>query len=360
MNEIEDINDKKGILQETPIYIGVSVILVVILIFSLLYSIAFGSVDIPIKDIYKIIGYKLLQINQIDNIPRAIVDIVWIIRLPRIVLAIVVGMGLSVCGVVMQAIVKNPLADPYVLGVSSGASLGATLAIMLGIGAKLGSNYVGISAFTMAFIVSIMVITLANIKGRANSTKLLLAGMAISTLCSAFSSFIIYTSNNREGMRTVAFWLMGSFSGANWDNLIVVVPIVILSTVFFITQYRTLNLMLLGDEVSITLGENLHSYRQLYLLITSIVIGFLVYNSGIIGFVGLIIPHITRLIFGTDHKKIILISALMGSILLIWADVISRLIIKGSEISVGIIIALIGAPSFVYLMISKTYGFGGN
>jgi iron complex transport system permease protein len=117
--------------------------------------------------------------------------------------------------------------------------------------------------------------------------------------------------------------------------------------------------MLLGDQVSITLGRNLHSYRQFYLLITSIVIGFLVYNSGIIGFVGLIIPHIARLIFGTDHKKIILISALMGSILLIWADVISRLIIEGSEIPVGIVIALIGAPSFVYLMINRTYGFGG-
>jgi iron complex transport system permease protein len=161
-------------------------------------------------------------------------------------------------------------------------------------------------------------------------------------------------------MRTVAFWLMGSFSGANWPNLEVAVPIVLLSTLFFMSQYRNLNLMLLGDEVSITLGTNLHLYRQIYLLITSIIIGFLVYNSGIIGFVGLIVPHIARMIFGTDHKKILLISSLIGAILLIWSDVISRLIIPGSEIPVGIVISLIGAPSFVYLIISKTYGFGGK
>jgi iron complex transport system permease protein len=118
--------------------------------------------------------------------------------------------------------------------------------------------------------------------------------------------------------------------------------------------------MLLGDEASITLGTDLQRYRQFYLLITSIIIGFLVFNSGIIGFVGLIVPHIARLIFGTDHKKILLMSALIGSILLIWSDVISRLIIQGSEVPVGIIISLIGAPSFVYLIVSRTYGFGGK
>ncbi|MFO7886709.1 MAG: iron ABC transporter permease [Eubacteriales bacterium] len=360
MSKANISNLKKIIQKEKTSYIIFSITLLVILVFSFLHSITFGTVDISVKEIYSIIAHNVIGIEGIDNLSRAIIDIVWIIRLPRLVLAIVVGAGLATCGVVMQAIVKNPLADPYILGISSGASLGATLAIMLGIGRKLGSNYVGISAFAMAFIVSMMVITLANIKGKANSTKLLLAGMAISTLCSSFSSFIIYTSSNREGMRDVAFWLMGSFSGAKWENLIVVVPFVLLATIFFTTQHRTLNLMLLGDDVSITLGKNLHSYRQFYLLITSIVIGFLVYNSGIIGFVGLIIPHISRLLFGTDHKKIILISALMGSILLIWADVISRLIIKGSEIPVGIVIALIGAPAFVYLMINRNYGFGGD
>ncbi|WP_130808005.1 FecCD family ABC transporter permease [Senegalia massiliensis] len=359
MQDSNNLKNKKYLI-ETPTYIGVSIILVLFLVFSFFYSITFGSIDISVKDIYRIILHKIFNIGSIDNLSRAIIDIVWLVRLPRIILAIIVGMGLSVSGVIMQAVVKNPLADPYILGISSGASLGATLAIMLGIGATLGSNYVGISAFIMAFIVSIMVVALANVGGRPTSTKLLLAGMAISTLCSSFSSFIIYTSENREGMRTVAFWLMGSFSGANWDNLKIAIPVVVISTIFFITQYRTLNLMLLGDEASITLGTDLQRYRQFYLLITSIIIGFLVFNSGIIGFVGLIVPHIARLIFGTDHKKILLMSALIGSILLIWSDVISRLIIQGSEVPVGIIISLIGAPSFVYLIVSRTYGFGGK
>lgn len=353
-----DMNNK--INDKTPIYLGVSFGLIIILILSFFYAVTFGSMNITSSMIYKIIINKLFNFTLSEKIPDYIYDIVWLIRLPRIVLAILVGIGLAISGVIMQAVVKNPLADPYILGMSSGASLGATLAIMLGIGIKFGSNYIGFAAFFMSFIVSIIVLILANLKGKANSTKLILAGMAISSLCSAFSSFIIYTSSDREGIKTVTFWLMGSFSGAKWENIIFLIPIISLAVLFFLSQHRTLNIMLLGDDVSITLGKDLIIYRQVYLLVISIVIGFLVFNSGIIGFVGLIIPHIARLLFGTDHKKIIPISALLGSILLIWADVISRVIIKGSEIPVGIIISLIGAPCFIYLMISKTYGFGGK
>ena len=153
---------------------------------------------------------------------------------------------------------------------------------------------------------------------------------------------------------------MGSLAGAKWNEIVIILPVIILGTIFFITQYRTLNLMLLGDEVSITLGTDLHKFRIIYLLITSLMIGLLVYVSGMIGFVGLIIPHIVRIIFGTDHKKIIPITALLGSIILIWADVLSRALIKGTEIPIGIVISIIGSPLFVWLMIKKNYGFGGN
>lgn len=355
----KDIN--QGLFKGMPAYVGVSTILFLILMFSILISVTMGSVDISIKDIYKIIAYKMFAIGDHSSLPSdAMIDIVWLIRLPRIILAVGIGMGLSTSGIVMQAIVKNPLADPYILGVSSGASLGATLAIMLGVGISLGPSYVGISAFIGAFIISILVITMANINGRANSTKLLLSGMALSTLCSAFSSFIIYFSDNKEGMRSIIYWLMGSLAGARWDNIKLVLPMVILATIFFMSQYRTLNLMLLGDEVAITLGKDLHKYRLVYLLITSLVIGLIVYSSGIIGFVGLIIPHIVRMLFGTDHKRIILITALIGSIFLIWTDVLSRIIVPGSELPIGILISMIGAPVFIYLMINKSYGFGGR
>ncbi|MBU5591562.1 iron ABC transporter permease [Clostridium sp. MSJ-4] len=361
MKKINKHNGQNGLLNGTPTYIGVSLILLIILGFSILITVTMGSIDISIKDVYEIIMYKILGIGDAKLLSKGPVhDIVWFVRLPRIILAVAVGIGLSVSGVIMQAIVKNPLADPYVLGVSSGASLGATLAIMLGVGTFFGSNYVGICAFLGAFAMSILVLTLANVKGRANSTKLLLSGMALSTVCSAFSSFVVYFSNDKNAAQAIVYWLMGSLAGAKWENIRIIFPIVILATLFFITQYRTLNLMLLGDEVSITLGTDMNKYRQLYLIITSIVIGFIVYSSGIIGFVGLIIPHLARIIFGTDHKRIIVVSALIGAIFMVWADVLSRIIMKGNELPIGILISIIGAPIFIYLMISKSYGFGGN
>lgn len=353
--------NNRRIFKSTPIYIITWILLFVLLVISVFVAVTMGSVEISVSDIYRVIIHKAFSLGSVDILPSAsIIDIIWFIRLPRIILAIGVGMGLSVSGVVMQAIVKNPLADPFILGISSGASFGATLAIMLGVGISFGPNYVGISAFIGAFIISLLVISMSNINGRANSTKLLLSGMALSTLASSFSSFIIYFSKNKEGIKNITYWLMGSLAGASWENIRLVLPVVIVSTIFFITQYRTLNLMLLGDDVSITLGKDLHRYRIFYLLISSLMIGLIVYSSGIIGFVGLIIPHIIRILFGTDHKKIVSITALSGAIFLIWADVLSRTIISGSELPIGILISIIGAPVFIYLMISKSYGFGGK
>lgn len=353
------IKEKSNKLKEAPFYMGVSIILLTILIISIGLSVTLGSVDISIRDVYSIILYKLFGIGtELSSGP--VHDVVWLIRLPRIILALAVGMGLSVVGVIMQAIVKNPLADPYVLGISSGASLGATIAVMLGVGLTLGNNAIGICGFIGAFINSILVIIISNVRGRTNSVKLLLVGMALSSVCSAFSSFIVYFANDAQGIQTITFWLMGSVAGAKWEQLNFILPIILGGIIFFITQYRILNLMLLGDEVSITLGTDLHKYRCLYLLITSLMVGVLVYSSGMIGFVGLIIPHISRILFGTSHKKLIPIGAMLGGIFLIWADVFSRTIIKGSEIPIGILISIIGAPCFLWLAIKKSYGFGGN
>lgn len=351
---------KNKVLKGVPICIGTSVILLIILLLSIGFAVTMGSVDISIKEVYEVILYKLFNIGDSSIGIGAVADVVWLIRMPRIVLAIAVGAGLSVVGIVMQAIVKNPLADPYILGVSSGASLGATLAVVLGIGSVFGSNSLGIMGFIGAFGVSILVLMISNIGGRSNSIKLLLSGMALSSVCSSFSSFLVYISDDSQKLKTITFWLMGSLAGAKWNEIAFILPIIILGIIFFTTQYRILNLMLLGDEVSITLGTDLHKFRIIYLLITSLMIGLLVYVSGMIGFIGLIIPHIVRIIFGTDHKKIIPIAALLGAIILIWADVISRILIKGTEIPIGIVISIIGAPLFVWLMIKKNYGFGGN
>ena len=339
----------------------VMLLLAVLLVLAFLWALSIGTVKLSFVQIYEGIVNQFTSGMAIETAGQGPVhDIIWLLRLPRLVLAAIVGMGLSVCGVIMQAVVKNPLADPYILGISSGASLGATAAILLGIGVALGENFVGIAAFIGAFAMSLGVLFISNLGGRSNSIKLLLGGMALSAVCGAFSSFIVYFANNKEGMQSIAYWMMGSFAGAKWENLMIIAPIVILAVLFLWTQSRMLNLMLLGDESALTLGTDLHIYRQIYLLVSSLIVGFVVYSAGMIGFVGLVVPHVIRMLVGTDHKKLIPVAALTGAIFLVVADGLCRIIIPRTELPIGILISIIGAPCFVYLMIKKTYGFGGN
>jgi len=339
----------------------IMLILAVFLVLAFLWALSIGTVKLSFIQIYEGIVNQFTSGIAIETAGQGPVhDIIWLLRLPRLVLAALVGMGLSVCGVIMQAVVKNPLADPYILGISSGASLGATAAILLGIGVALGENFVGIAAFIGAFAMSLGVLFISNLGGRSNSVKLLLAGMALSAVCGAFSSFIVYFANNKEGMQTIAYWMMGSFAGAKWETLAVIGPIVLLAVLFLWTQSRMLNLMLLGDESALTLGTDLHIYRQIYLLVSSLIVGFVVYAAGMVGFVGLVVPHVIRMLVGTDHKKLIPVSAMTGAVFLVIADGLCRVIIPRTELPIGILISLIGAPCFVYLMIKKTYGFGGN
>lgn len=336
-------------------------LLAALLVLSLFWALSIGTVKLPVSEIYAAVLHQFTSGLSIEATGQGPVhDIVWLLRLPRLILAALVGAGLASCGVIMQAIVKNPLADPYILGISSGASLGATSAILLGIGAALGPNFVGIAAFIGAFAMSLAVLFISNLGGRSNSMKLLLAGMALSAVCGAFSSFIVYFANNKEGMQTIAYWMMGSLAGAQWGELAVIAPIIVLSIVFFWTQSRVLNLMLLGDESAITMGTDLHAYRQWYLLISSLIVGFAVYSAGMIGFVGLIVPHVIRMFTGPDHKRLLPVAALVGAIFLVVADGLCRVIIPHTELPIGILISMIGAPSFIYLMIKKTYGFGGS
>lgn len=359
--EKREVSNKKKDVFHTSLFVLVLILLAAGLALSVMTAITFGNADISLKDVYGVVGCEVLKMKRFSEFSEGSVhDVVWLIRFPRVVLALAVGMGLSVCGVVMQAIVKNPLADPYILGVSSGASLGATFAIMLGVGSFLGGNFVGIMAFVGAMATSLMVMAIANMGGRANAGKLILAGTAVSSVCSAFSSFIIYIVNDNNATAEVMRWTMGSLSGADWARAAVILPVVLACTLIFWTQYRSLNLMLLGDEVSVTLGTNLHKNRTVYLILSSVIVGAAVYAAGMIGFVGLVIPHVIRILFGTDHKRLIPLSALLGSIFLIWADVASRIILKNSEMPIGILVSLIGAPCFIYLLVRRSYGFGGG
>ena len=332
------------------------------LLLSLLAAVSFGTVSIPLRQVYEVILEELRALLPGGTAPTgsSVHDVVWLIRLPRLILAVGVGMGLSVCGAVMQAIVKNPLADPYVLGVSSGAYLGASLAMLLGFGGLLGGSAMGMLGCAGALLVSLGVMALANLGGRSNAVKLLLAGTALSAVCSGFSNFFIFLLNDDHAASAVVQWSMGSLAAADWGSNAVIVAVAVSGTLFFWSQYRNLNLMLLGDDCAVTLGTDLHRWRLIYLTVAAVMVGFAVYKAGLIGFVGLLIPHVVRMLFGTDHKKLIPISALLGAIFLVWADVLCRVILPGNELPIGVLTALVGAPVFVYLMARKKYGFGGG
>ena len=279
--------EAKRIFKNTLLFI----LLTIFLILSVIIAVRYGSVDLKASDIFNVLRYKIFGIGDYELYGRGgLHDIVWLIRIPRVLLAVAVGISLSVSGIVMQAIVKNPLADPYILGVSSGAYMGAVFAVLLGVGKFLGSNAIGMSAFLGAVGISILVLMIANIGGKSSSMRLVLAGLALSTVCSAISNFVIYISSNNDGIRTITFWLMGSLAAAKWENLVVVLPLALIVTIFFLTQSRILNLMLLGDEVSITLGKDLTKYRHAYLIIVALLVGFAVYCAGMIGFVACYTP----------------------------------------------------------------------
>ncbi|MDQ0718837.1 iron complex transport system permease protein [Paenibacillus sp. W4I10] len=338
--------------------------LIMITLISVGIAVSIGQVRIPLAESYRILLYKLtgFQWGATPIEAGSFTDIIWQIRFPRVLMAMFIGAGLALCGAVMQAAVQNPLADPYILGISSGASLGATFAILIGFGAIgwLGQTGVAFWAFAGAMGASLLVLTLAGIRGKMTSVKLVLAGMVINALCSAFSNFIIYFANNAEGIKTVTFWTMGSLAASGWNKLPLVGIVVVVAILFFLLQSRVLNTMLLGDEAAVTLGINLSVYRRVYMLLTALVTGVMVASCGMIGFVGLIIPHIVRGLVGSDHRKVMPVSVLFGAIFLIWTDVIARSLISSVELPIGIITAMIGAPMFMYMLVKKGYGFGGN
>ncbi len=335
----------------------IAVLLILLFISSIILGISFGAVDIPPYDVYRVFLYKVfgIKIGNLDEILNStLFDIIWGVRMPRVLLGAFAGMALAMVGVIMQATIQNPLGDPYILGLSSGASLGATFSILIGFSGVLSSFGAPLGAFLGALMASIFVYFLARIGGRITPFKMILAGMVISSICSSLTSLIIFLSKDNEGIRTVNFWMMGSLAGAEWSNIVLPIAISVIPLIYFFTQYRNLNLMVLGDETSITLGLNIEKHRKIYMILSSLITGVIVSACGTIGFVGIMIPHIVRLIFGTDHKTLLPFSALVGAIFLIWADVIARCAITNMELPIGIITSVIGAPFLLWLMVKGT------
>ena len=288
------------------------------------------------------------------NVSSDLVDVVWLLRMPRIILAACVGMGLTLSGIIMQAVVKNPLADPYILGVSSGASLGATCAIFL------GSQAIGICAFIGAFAISLLVTFIADNLRSKSASNLLLAGMAVSAICASLSSLIAFVGRNKEGMEAITYWLMGNVANAKLGNVLILLTVVVCLAGYFMTQTRILNLMLTGYDSAMTLGVDLKKYIKRYLLLNGLLVGFIVFNSGTIGFIGLLIPHFVRLVFGSNHKKLLPVAVAFGGLATVVMDILSRTLIRGVDIPLGVVFSLIGAPCFIYMMLKQNYRFGAK
>jgi iron complex transport system permease protein len=286
-------------------------------------------------------------------------NIIWEIRFPRVLLGGLVGAGLAVVGATMQALVRNPLADPYLLGVSSGASLGAVAVILLGI-SWFGVFSLSIAAFLGALLAFAAVYVLARQGGRLTTGRLVLAGVAVSYVLAALTNFMIYRAEDGNQVRSVVFWMLGGLGGARWEFLGLPAAALVLGTVFLTVQARALNALSVGEETAATLGVDTHGFRRQSFALTSLLTGTLVAVSGGIGFVGLMLPHIVRLLVGADHRRLLPVAALSGAIFLIWVDVLARVLVAPQELPIGIITALLGAPFFIWLMRRTSGALGGG
>ena len=329
--------------------------LAVLLALVALCAVSAGSVAVPLSDTIAIVTAKLTGAEPLTD--PAVTDIIWELRVPRVLLAMAAGAGLALAGVVMQASVQNPLAEPFILGIASGASVGATLAILLG-SAAIPFGVPG-AAFAGAILATLAVLMLAGIHRRVSTVKLVLAGAAISALCVAATNFIVYMAADAEGMQSAAFWTMGSLADAKWRSLFLPVLVVSALAVYFLSQLRTLDVLLLGEELATTLGIDASAKRRRYMALLALLTGVLVATCGIIGFVGLVVPHLVRAFTGASHRRLLPATLLIGAIFLIVADLIARTLLPSGDLPIGIITALIGAPLFMKLLFGSGGNFGG-
>jgi iron complex transport system permease protein len=314
------------------------IILISGLILSIMIGLSFGAVKISFKEIIAIFLGKGNEINR---------TILLNIRLPRVIEASIAGVGLSVAGTFFQGLFRNPMADPYVLGISSGAALGATVAIVVG----LGLIGIGGFAFIFAIITIFTVYYLAKVGHKVSPTTMVLAGVAVSTFLSSIISLIMFLRNDE--LAKISSWTMGGFGNVGWLQVKFSVPIILIGVIIMYFFSRDLNVIMTGEEAAEHLGINTNAVKKIILVIGSIVTASAVSVGGVIGFVGLIIPHISRLIIGPDNRKLVPFSALLGGIFLCLADLAARTILSPAELPVGIITAAVGGPFFIYLLIKN-------
>jgi iron complex transport system permease protein len=332
--------------------IALQVGLLVALVVSLLVGIAFGTVTLPFSEIWSVIGWHLGWGNVEPTPVQS--QIIWDFRTPRVLLAAVVGAALSLAGACLQVLARNPLADPYILGVSSGAAFGAVLAAVTGWTLMTGLGVSG-AAFVSALLTLVVVFAFAQRAGQVGPTRLVLAGVAVSYLFTAATSFLqLYA--DPLALRGIVFWLLGSLANARWDDLGVPTAVIIVSMVWLLGRSRSLNVMTTGDDSANALGVSVNRFRIELLVVTSMLTASAVAVSGGIGFVGLMIPHAARFVVGPEHRQMLPVAVLGGAVFMVLVDLASRMVDRPNELPVGIFTAALGAPFFLILLRRETSG----
>ncbi|WP_461370379.1 FecCD family ABC transporter permease [Candidatus Darwinibacter acetoxidans] len=333
--------------------------LLLLLCAAVLAATALGSVRIPLGDVLGIIASQLPGVGGLVEKDWSLAHevIVLKVRLPRVLLALVVGGGLSVAGVLFQGSLRNPLADPYIIGVSSGASLGAAVGLLLVIPTGLvGHGFLPLFAFAGALVATWVVSRLGQRRGRLEPTSLLLAGVAVGAFLTAVVSLLMVL--RIENLQEVYLWLMGSLSGRTWNHLTMSAPYVLVGLLVALWLAKDLNVYLLGEEAAHSLGIDVQRVQRLVLMIGSLMAAACVSVSGVIGFVGLMVPHALRLVFGAEHRRLMFHSLWGGAVFLLTADTLARTLFSPIELPVGIITAFVGGPFFIYLLKRGSAGHG--
>lgn len=312
---------------------------------AIILATAIGSVSLPLGEVVRALASRLAGASAGGPTDT----IIWQIRVPRVLTAAIVGGALGTAGAVFQGLLRNPMADPYIIGTSGGAALGATVALMVPIQVSLfGFTFVSVAAFVGALGAVLLVYNVARVGPRVPVTTLLLTGFALSSILAAIMSFLMFISNN--ALRRIILWTMGGLSGAGWLQLAVAIPAIVIALGLTYTLAPDLNAFLLGDEQAASLGVHVERRKLTLLGLGSWLTAAAVSVSGLVGFVGLVVPHVVRLVLGPDHRLLLPASTLVGGVFLVLADLLARSLMSPAELPVGIITALVGGPFFIYLL----------
>ncbi|MEN6549791.1 MAG: iron ABC transporter permease [Armatimonadia bacterium] len=324
-------------------------LLLLALLASMFLALIVGAAEHAPKDVLRALGDGVRYV--ISGVPYeadGLHTVVLSLRLPRVLLAALVGVCLALSGAIMQALFQNPMADPYLLGVSSGAALGAIIAMAVGAAGVAAVVSVPLLAFIGALAVVFLVYVLARRGGRVQTGTLLLTGIAVGSLVSALTSFMMLLM--QRDLRGVLFWLLGGLSGRGWPQVWIILPQATVGLVAAMVLARPLNMLLLGDEAAASLGLNTQAGKRLLLALASLLAAGAVAVSGIIAFVGLVVPHVTRMLVGPDHRRLLPLAAVMGALLMVLSDIAARMLLAPTELPIGIITSALGCPFFLYLL----------